>query len=374
MTYSFCNELGRRDYITEQVLSLNPAHTPNEKWDPSLKIPTAYLVLSVAAAASASKHVDFYAWKGFLRKVQGSQGLATEIGCSQESIDKTFEAYEEAARVGKDLFGKTRFVSTFDTNEEFYVGIITPVLHYCMGGLSIDTQGHVLGNKDRKPIQGLYAVGEVAGGVHGDNRLAGNSLLECVVFGRAVSQYISAQRQEADSNDDEGQQDKRPLTLAELIISDPTEEAQEDLNTPQILLPLTIPSHDSLPAASVKSYTINGVAMDMFVQVFSDRIVLGVSQLNGKFGNYMMCQAVPDEVNPKHVEYEVASLLGAREDTMLSVYARQVTEHIEKLHANPTELTIILAISLDKKIAARPELFQSIVNLLVKLYRQAASV
>merc|ERR1719387_1756545 len=68
--------------------------------------------------------------------------------------------------------------------EPFYVAIITPVIHYCMGGLEIDVDSAVISNSTGKPIPGLYAAGEVAGGVHGNNRLGGNSLLDCVVFGR----------------------------------------------------------------------------------------------------------------------------------------------------------------------------------------------
>lgn len=60
---------------------------------------------------------------------------------------------------------------------------MTPVLHYTMGGLEIDPESRVVG-KDGKPIPGLFAAGEVAGGVHGANRLGGSSLLGCVVFGR----------------------------------------------------------------------------------------------------------------------------------------------------------------------------------------------
>merc|ERR1719210_90715 len=67
--------------------------------------------------------------------------------------------------------------------EPFYVAIITPVIHYCMGGLEIDVNSAVVA-KDGQAIPGLYAAGEGAGGVHGNNRLGGNSLLDCVVFGR----------------------------------------------------------------------------------------------------------------------------------------------------------------------------------------------
>jgi len=67
--------------------------------------------------------------------------------------------------------------------QPFYVAIITPVIHYCMGGLEIDEKSRVLDHKGHH-VKGLYAAGEVAGGVHGNNRLGGNSLLDCVVFGR----------------------------------------------------------------------------------------------------------------------------------------------------------------------------------------------
>ena len=68
-------------------------------------------------------------------------------------------------------------------NDFFNVAIMTPVLHYTMGGIEIDAESRVVG-KDGKPIPGLFASGEVAGGVHGANRLGGSSLLGCVVFGR----------------------------------------------------------------------------------------------------------------------------------------------------------------------------------------------
>lgn len=68
-------------------------------------------------------------------------------------------------------------------DDYFNVAIMTPVLHYTMGGLEIDAESRVL-SKEGKPVPGLFAAGEVAGGVHGANRLGGSSLLGCVVFGR----------------------------------------------------------------------------------------------------------------------------------------------------------------------------------------------
>merc|ERR1712193_136332 len=64
--------------------------------------------------------------------------------------------------------------------QPIYVAIITPVIHYCMGGLEIDCDSAVVSKATGKAIPGLYCAGEVAGGVHGNNRLGGNSLLDCV--------------------------------------------------------------------------------------------------------------------------------------------------------------------------------------------------
>merc|ERR1712013_530070 len=147
--------------------------------------------------------------------------LATEMGIPVSVLEDTHEAHFQAAKKtekdpdggpwpaypsGKswdDASGKTGSGKKFYHNiipgsavksEPFYVAIITPVIHYCMGGLEIDTDSAVISKSTDKAIPGLYAAGEVAGGVHGNNRLGGNSLLDCVVFGRvsakAACKYI----------------------------------------------------------------------------------------------------------------------------------------------------------------------------------------
>jgi len=76
-------------------------------------------------------------------------------------------------------------------NDYSNVAVMTPVLHYTMGGLEIDPESRVIGSSS-KPIPGLFAAGEVAGGVHGANRLGGSSLLGCVVFGRVSGDSAAA--------------------------------------------------------------------------------------------------------------------------------------------------------------------------------------
>ena len=188
----FCNELGTRAYVTDKMLSYNAHFAASKEWDKSAPIPTFSLVLASAAAKNGNKHVEFYLFKGLLQKFEGLRALADWMGCDMEVLQETFASYSQSAAVGKDEFGKVSFhgLPSHDLDKEvFYAGIVTPVLHYCMGGISIDTKGNVL-NEDGKPIEGLHAAGEVTGGVHGNNRLGGNSLLECTVFGTIVGQKL----------------------------------------------------------------------------------------------------------------------------------------------------------------------------------------
>ena len=77
-------------------------------------------------------------------------------------------------------------------DDTFHVATMTPVPHYTMGGLEIDPESRVLRGDTHAPIGGLFAAGEVAGGVHGANRLGGSSLLGCVVFGRVAGDSAAA--------------------------------------------------------------------------------------------------------------------------------------------------------------------------------------
>ena len=96
-------------------------------------------------------------------------------------------------RSGKsfDPWGKKFFHNLPTTFDDAYsIAIVTPTIHYCMGGLEINTKGEVESTAGGV-IGGLYAAGEIAGGVHGNNRLGGNSLLDCVVFGRVTGRYCA---------------------------------------------------------------------------------------------------------------------------------------------------------------------------------------
>merc|ERR1712046_514925 len=107
---------------------------------------------------------------------------------------KTWDEPSGKTGSGKKFFHNIIPGSAVPT-EPFYVAIITPVIHYCMGGLQCTVDAECIDGKGQV-IGGLYSAGEAAGGIHGNNRPGGNSLLDCVVFGRvsgrSAARYLTA--------------------------------------------------------------------------------------------------------------------------------------------------------------------------------------
>merc|ERR1719199_776075 len=123
----------------------------------------------------------------------GQDTMSTYNGIWEKCRDNAPGAQYDAYGGGEthDPFGKKYFHNMpVAMDDEYHVAIVTPTIHYCMGGLEIDANSLVL-NQSGKPIKGLYAAGEIAGGVHGNNRLGGNSLVDCVVFGRVAGKHCA---------------------------------------------------------------------------------------------------------------------------------------------------------------------------------------
>ncbi|KAI2469331.1 Flavocytochrome c [Annulohypoxylon bovei var. microspora] len=176
----FCDELGHRDYVSGMMW----------KEKDNGKFPIR-LVLNSKASNTLDFHTRHYSGRGLMKKITGKQ-LAKEIGCSPEHLQKTFTTYNAIADgKQKDPWGKKFFHNgPLDINDDFHVSLMEPVLHFTMGGIEINDKAQVL-NKEQKPFEGLYACGELAGGVHGANRLGGSSLLGCVVYGRVAGDSAS---------------------------------------------------------------------------------------------------------------------------------------------------------------------------------------
>ncbi|EGO53084.1 hypothetical protein NEUTE1DRAFT_119061 [Neurospora tetrasperma FGSC 2508] len=176
----FCDELGHRDYVSGMI------HKEKDKG----KYPVR-LILNSKASKTLDFHTRHYSGRGLMKKMTG-QELAKEIGCTPEHLQKTFQTYNAIAEgKQKDPWGKKFFHNLpVDINDDFHVSIMEPVLHFTMGGIEINDKAQVL-NSEQKPFEGLYACGELAGGVHGANRLGGSSLLGCVVYGRVAGDSAS---------------------------------------------------------------------------------------------------------------------------------------------------------------------------------------
>jgi succinate dehydrogenase/fumarate reductase flavoprotein subunit len=129
-----------------------------------------------------------------MKKMTGKE-LAKEIGCGEDALRKSFATYNAVAEgKEKDPWNKKYFHNMpVNVDDDFHVALMEPVLHFTMGGMEINDKAQVL-NSEKKPFESLFACGELAGGVHGANRLGGSSLLGCVVYGRvagaSASQYL----------------------------------------------------------------------------------------------------------------------------------------------------------------------------------------
>merc|ERR1712003_519914 len=201
----FANEHGRRDYVTGEMWKNKPPFR---------------LALNKAASDEIIWHAKHYTGRGVMKYYESGEALAKDMGVPLSVLEEEHEKHFQAAKKqekdpdggswpaypsgktwdeasGKTGSGKKFFHNIIPgsavKNEIFYVAIITPVIHYCMGGPQTTVDGECI--KGGKALPGLYVAGEAAGGVHGNNRLGGNSLLDCVVFGRvagrAASKYVA---------------------------------------------------------------------------------------------------------------------------------------------------------------------------------------
>lgn len=172
----FCDELGHRDYVTGEMWKTQGPHR---------------LVLNSAAGKEIEWHVKHYKGRGLMKQFKNGQELAKELKVSPSVLEETFRKYNEVAANKTDPYGKKFFHNVpFKMDDEFWVAIVCPVLHFTMGGLQIDEHCQVK-NANGNVIPGLFASGELGGGVHGANRLGGSSLLGCVVFGRVAGDTAS---------------------------------------------------------------------------------------------------------------------------------------------------------------------------------------
>ena len=113
--------------------------------------------------------------------------LAKAMGVDETTFVSTMNTWNQAVEAKSDAeFNRTSFANPL-TAAPYYAIKITPAVHHTMGGIVINPKAEVL-NEKGEVISGLFAAGEVTGGVHGANRLGGNAVADFTVFGRIAGQ------------------------------------------------------------------------------------------------------------------------------------------------------------------------------------------
>ena len=137
--------------------------------------------------------LDFLLESGKVYMADTLEELAQQIGLDPDTLVDTIDKFNQAVDQGYDPeFGRTVFDPGSKIEEgPFYACLRAPAVHHTMGGVQIDPQTHVYDTQGAV-IPGLYACGEVTGGIHGGNRLGGNAITDAITFGRIAGKNAAA--------------------------------------------------------------------------------------------------------------------------------------------------------------------------------------
>ena len=171
----FVNELDTRKNVTAAIDQLGGTG--------------AYLIFD-RGIRDRVKAVEFYDHIGLVKTGADLAALATEAGLDADTLKQTVADWNQAVANHADTaFNRTTGMDRDIAKGPFYAIHIAPAVHYTMGGVGINPATQVLDKQDQ-PINGLFAAGEVVGGLHGNNRIGGNSIAETVIFGRQAGQQM----------------------------------------------------------------------------------------------------------------------------------------------------------------------------------------
>lgn len=171
----FVNELDTRKNVTNAINQLP------EK--------SAYLIFDTGIR-SRVKAVEFYDHIGLVKHGDSIADLAQTLNMDADTLSSTVTTWNQAVAGHNDTdFGRNMGMDRDISAGPFFAIHIAPAIHYTMGGIKINAQTQVL-KEDGTTLSGLFAAGEVAGGLHGNNRIGGNSIAETVVFGRQAGEQV----------------------------------------------------------------------------------------------------------------------------------------------------------------------------------------
>lgn len=177
----FVDETGRRDEISYGILK-----------QPGQVAFSIYDQRTIEEKKVEEKKIESAIAHGYAFKADTLEDLARQAGIDWKNFEKTMKAYNEASvsQNTKSLPVPKILIGNPVVKAPFYAVPITTTLHHTMGGLRINEKTQVL-DKNGNVIPGLYAAGEITGGIHGGNRLGRNALTDLLVFGHIAGQEVA---------------------------------------------------------------------------------------------------------------------------------------------------------------------------------------
>jgi fumarate reductase flavoprotein subunit len=171
----FVNELELKDSLSKKLIAL-----PSK---------TAYLFFD-DKVRNSTKEVESYIADKIVFSANSIEGLAAQLFVDADILKNTINDYNNAVKVNFDSEFHRQNLDNAIEGRNYYAIKVWPGVYYCIGGLPVNENAQVL-SKDNTPIQGLYAAGEATGGIHGEDRLGGNSLAGAVAFGRIAGKHAA---------------------------------------------------------------------------------------------------------------------------------------------------------------------------------------
>lgn len=173
--------------------------TGNRKVRSDAIIATGHPAIIFISERNMKKHVpqstvDAGLNNGAIKKFDNLEALAREYGIDPAGLKATVERWNEAIANKKDPdFNAKIFDDTEPNTGTFYACRLWPRVHYCMGGLTVNAKAEVI-STDFEVIPGLYAAGEICGGVHGQVRLGTVSIADCIIYGRVAGKSAATRK------------------------------------------------------------------------------------------------------------------------------------------------------------------------------------
>ena len=168
----FINELLTRDVVSAGELEQTGSY--------------AYIIFD-QRLRDGLKAIEKYVSTGITVQADTIEGLAEQLDIDPATLAETLATWNQYVADKKDPeFGRDTGMDNDLSQAPYYAIKVAPGIHHTMGGVRIDTKAQVI-DTNGKPIPGLFAAGEVTGGVHGGNRIGGNAVADIVVFGRVAS-------------------------------------------------------------------------------------------------------------------------------------------------------------------------------------------